>query len=117
MTTLIGGADRDGLRLVLVQMDRAPIERILPQPARERHERELIEQFLADNTVSWEQIDRFVALSLPHSHTSVRVLSTILKTTAWYLGRPFGVVALVELAELSLAELILAAEVAQPPDA
>ncbi len=110
MTTLLMGADRAGVRLALFRTGQPSIDQYVPGPAKERHERALLEQFMADHGSAWAAIDQFVSLAVPHSHTSVRVVATILKTSAWYYGKPYAVIATDELMALDTTAVATAIE-------
>ncbi len=91
MTALIAGADRDGVRVLVVADGTVQLDRYLPAPAKLRNERAVIGSVLHDAGSGWGAFDAYYTLAVPHSHTSVRVVSTILHTTAWYAGKPFTI--------------------------
>ncbi len=89
MTVLVAGADRDAVRMLLVVAGVVQADETSRTPARSRNERLILDRFVRTHAGGWEAIDVHVAAELPHSHTSVRVLATILRTAAWYAGAPF----------------------------
>lgn len=88
MYKLIAGGDRSMLRLILAKPEGVVDERIAAH-AKERPEAELIDAWLQRQDVQWSSITRVGGLTVPHSHTSVRVMTTLLRTAAWYSGIPF----------------------------
>lgn len=91
MKSLVVGADRDGVRILLFNEVESIIDTQINGSAAQRNERGLIEAQLLKAHESWANIDQFVVLAVPHSHTSVRVITTIMRTSAWYLGRPLHI--------------------------
>ena len=89
MKTLIAGADRDGVRLLLIDQAQVLADEYIAARASHRNERAILEMALHTVGLTWSDIGAFVALTVPHSHTSVRVIRTIVHTTAWYYGKPF----------------------------
>lgn len=106
MKTLVVGADREGLRILLFDKAQSIIDTQLNEPAAQRNERSLVEAQLQAVQESWSSIDQFVVLSVPHSHTSVRVITTIMRTSAWYFGRPLQILDCETLDQYNAVELI-----------
>lgn len=88
MYELIVGGDRSMLRLILAKPEGVADECIAAH-AKERPEAELIDAWLQRHGVQWSSITWVGGLTVPHSHTSVRVMTTLLRTAAWYFGVPF----------------------------
>lgn len=106
MKTLVVGADREGLRILLFDKSQSIIDTLLNEPATQRNERSLVEMQLQTVQESWSSIDQFIVLSVPHSHTSVRVITTIMRTSAWYFGRPLQILNCETLDQFNTFELI-----------
>lgn len=87
MTTLILGADRASLRLILDRDGQVSDDTLLAQ-ALDRNELEHVQAALAKHNVTWAEIDRLGVLILPHSHTSVRITTTLLAVAGWVYDRP-----------------------------
>ena len=89
MKTLVVGADREGIRFIVYDGLAILVDQYELATATQRNERSLLEGGMQALGLSWSDIDAYVALTVPHSHTSVRVIQTLLSTSAWYYGRPF----------------------------
>jgi hypothetical protein len=76
------------LRLILVKPE-GVVDECIAAHAKERPEAELIDAWLRRQGVQWSSITRVGGLTVSHSHTSVRVMTTLLRTAAWYSGVPF----------------------------
>jgi hypothetical protein len=105
MKVLAVGADREGVRILLFDRTQIIIDTQIRELAAQRNERTLIEAQLHTVHESWSSIDRFIVLSVPHSHTSVRVITTIVRTSAWYLGRPVHILDCETLDQFSVDDL------------
>ncbi|MEK7184364.1 MAG: hypothetical protein AAB701_02490 [Patescibacteria group bacterium] len=105
MTTLVVGADGQGMRFVLVSSQAATIDTSIEAPASQRQEIRSLAAFLHQSKISLADIERFVSIELSHSRTSVRVIATLLKTTAWFLDKRYSVLPSGDLHELDTATL------------
>lgn len=105
MISFVAGADRTGLRLVLLQDSNVISQEYIASSPIHRNERRIIEVFLESAHESWGGIDRFVVLQLPHSHTSVRVMRSLLSVAAWYYGQPMHSIACEQLAQYPAEQL------------
>ncbi|MBI4023147.1 hypothetical protein HY375_03210 [Candidatus Berkelbacteria bacterium] len=104
MTVLVAGGDRTQLRCLIGQ-DGYWVEATTLQPAQERHDLAILTAFLAEQSLTWADIDQFGLIEVPHSHTSVRVVRALLTTAAWYSGHPLVSLPSPELATLTSSEI------------
>lgn len=87
MTWFVLGADRTSLRLVLGRDESVLADEVIEVAAKDRAELVLIEDFLERHHLAWSALDRIGGLIVPHSHTSVRVLTTLLGVWSWWTDR------------------------------
>jgi tRNA A37 threonylcarbamoyladenosine modification protein TsaB len=92
MKTLVVGADRSDMRVILLDQEKVVADVYQNVSAIQRNERNIIESELKSTGLEWSVIDQFAVLRVPHSHTSVRVVTTILRTSSWYNGSPIQIV-------------------------
>ncbi len=106
MTWLVLGADRTQLRMILGRDKVVIDEWTLGAPAKERSELALINQHLRQSQMDWQTLDRLGLLVVPHSHTSVRVLSTLGNIWSWWSDRPVVHIETPELETLATHEIV-----------
>lgn len=103
MTAVVVGADRDALQIMLFHSGKVTQHRD-ERTVQQRSDLETVEAFLAKEQLSWSAVQRFGLVVLPHGKTTVRVLKTILATTAWYYDRPLVEIPCERLDELGIDE-------------
>lgn len=106
MTKFIAGGDRSRLRLILWKNGQS-IDETLLADAKERPELVLMTDWLTDHGIDWRDIEQFGVIVLPHSHTSVRVIKTLISAAAWFNGKSFLEIPTAELADLSADQIFV----------
>ena len=109
MTILAAGATRDELHLLLLQGEEM-IEERESEPVINRNDLARLTRFLKSHRVSWSDLDAIVALQSSASKTTVRVLTTLLGTAAWFVDRPLILLPVTSLETVSREELSRAVE-------
>ncbi|MCA9388288.1 hypothetical protein KC644_00830 [Candidatus Berkelbacteria bacterium] len=84
--SLIIGADNKFLRLIVIGSNW--LDKTIAVGAKERNERQIINDFLDQNNLSWSDFKSLYIFRIPTSKTSVRVAKTILNTVGWYFDLP-----------------------------
>ncbi|MBI4032133.1 hypothetical protein HY374_00325 [Candidatus Berkelbacteria bacterium] len=105
MTGLILGADRKAIRIV-IDRDGQVVDETVAITALDRHELARIEPILAEHGVSWAAIDELGVLILPHSHTSVRITTTLATVAGWVYDRPIVRIEVPQLGSESAGRLL-----------
>lgn len=93
MKTLIVGADREGVRMLIRDESKVLADQYYNAAAAHRNERAVVEVGLQSIGLTWSDIDAYGVLTVSHSHTSGRVIQALLSTSAWYYGRSFQTIA------------------------
>lgn len=102
---LIIGADAQNLRIILKNADNIK-EEICVDDAKNRNELAIINDFLKSENIDKKQLSGIGVIIHPHNNTSVRVVQTIAKTFAWFLGIPLLEINSDELLSFSKEELL-----------
>lgn len=105
MTRVVLGADRSMVRVILEHNGQIHDE-LIQVAARDRSELDVIEPVLEQYKLQWSELQAVGVLSLPHSHTSVRITTTLAAVAGWLYGRPVVHIPVDDVTELSAVALL-----------